>query len=327
MGNRNDKKNRRSARRDALRRVPLRTQRRGPRRSVALHSLGATRKWSLGVCCSWLAVLVVLALVAPALRAADQTAATPQGEAYEPDAGPHKVLTVGELILHDDKRGKDLPLKIYYPDAAGPFPVIVWSHGAGGSKDGYASLGQHWASHGYVTIHPSHDDSLAVRWKKGERVTLADTARSALTEPDRWVNRPKDISFVLDSLAAIEERAPALKGKMDTARIGVGGHSFGAYTTQVIGGATVDIPGQGKGLSFRDKRVRAVLMYSPQGIGQMGLTADSWKDFTLPAMMVTGTNDLSALGQGPKWRRAGFDSAPAGDKYWVLIQGAPFHVQ
>lgn len=60
---------------------------------------------------------------------------SPDAAAYKLQTGPHKVRTIKELVLRDEKRRKDLPLRISHPDANGPFPVIVWSHGAGGSKD------------------------------------------------------------------------------------------------------------------------------------------------------------------------------------------------
>ena len=70
---------------------------------------------------------------------------------YSARAGPHRVLTIDQLVLHDAARNKDVPLKIYYPEGAGPFPVIVFSHGLYGSKDAY------WASTGASNIHsPSH---------------------------------------------------------------------------------------------------------------------------------------------------------------------------
>ena len=76
---------------------------------------------------------------------------------YSASAGPHRVLTIDQLVLHDAARNKDLPLKIYYPEGAGPFPVIVFSHGLYASKDTYWALAQYWASYGYACIHPSHD--------------------------------------------------------------------------------------------------------------------------------------------------------------------------
>jgi len=140
---------------------------------------------------------------------------------YSPSAGPYQVRTIDCLVLHDTARGKDLPLKIYYPAAPGRFPVIIFSHGALASKDCYAALGQYWASFGYVSIHPSHADSVA---DSGFRGTLRD----AIGDPRAWANRPQDISFIIDSLAEIARLAPQLRGKLDPRHIGVGGHSFGA---------------------------------------------------------------------------------------------------
>src|ERR1051325_8900796 len=95
--------------------------------------------------------VIALAVCAPTARAAD----LPQ---YSAKPGPYRVLT-NEIVLHDNARGKEVPLKIYFPDAPGLFPVVVFSHGLYGSRETYWALGNYWASHGYVSIHPSHDDS------------------------------------------------------------------------------------------------------------------------------------------------------------------------
>jgi len=154
---------------------------------------------------------------------------TAWGQYGHPGSGPYHVLTVERIVLHDAARKKDLPLKIYYPDAAGPFPVIIFSHGALASKDCYSALGQYWASFGYVSIHPSHGDSIA---DSGYRGTL----REAISDPAAWKNRPEDVSFIIDSFADLERLVPQLKGQLDFRHIGVGGHSFGAYTAALIGG-------------------------------------------------------------------------------------------
>src|SRR5437588_1136212 len=98
--------------------------------------------------------LAALALVVPA--------AAQSSPRFTADAGPFKVLTIDRLELHDAQRHKDLPVKIYYPQGAGPFPVIVFSHGLYGSKAGYFALGRYWACYGFVSIHPSHAESMYV---------------------------------------------------------------------------------------------------------------------------------------------------------------------
>lgn len=234
---------------------------------------------------------------------------------YSPATGPNKVLTIESIALHDPARNKYVPIKIYYPDGAGPFPVIIFSHGALASKDNYSAFGQFWASNGYVSIHPSHADSVV---DSGFRGSLRD----ALSDPHAWQNRPQDISFIIDSLAHVEKFAPQLAGKLDLRHIGVGGHSFGAYTAGLIAGATIRLPGKTAPQSFVDKRVSAVVMLSPQGEGIMGLSAHSWDELHLPMLLMRGSRDFGPFGQDPVWRSEAFEKAPAGNKYEVELEGA-----
>lgn len=238
----------------------------------------------------------------------------PAWSQYNQSFGAYPVLTVDKLVLHDAARNKDVPLKIYYPDGSGPFPVVIFSHGALASKECYSGFGRYWASFGYVSIHPSHGDSIA---DSGFRGTL----QQAISDPRAWENRPKDISFVINSLPEIEKLAPQLAGKLDRRRIGVGGHSFGAYTAELIGGMTILLPGKEEPQSFTDRRVSAILLLSPEGEGKMGLTADSWSNLRLPMLLMYGSRDFGAWGEDPDWRSEAFRKAPPGDKYQVEVEG------
>jgi len=75
-------------------------------------------------------------------------------------AMPAPVEVVENYVLTDAVRARQLPLKIYYPkqERAGGYPVVIFSHGSGGSKDGYSYLGRFWAENGYVVIHVTHLD-------------------------------------------------------------------------------------------------------------------------------------------------------------------------
>ena len=230
-----------------------------------------------------------------------------------PSAGPYRVLSA-DLVLHDAARNKDLPLKIYYPDGEGPFPVIIFSHGALASKDCYSELGKYWASFGYVSIHPSHGDSIADMGFHG-------TLQEAISNPVAWQNRPQDISFIIDSLSRLERLAPELRGKLDRKHIGVGGHSFGAYTSELIGGVTITVPGHARPESFADKRVSAILLLSPQGEGRMGLTAQSWDNLRLPMLLMYGSRDFGAWGEPAVWRSEPYSKSPPGHKYKVEVMG------
>jgi len=227
---------------------------------------------------------------------------------YKAADGPCKVRTIEAVALHDAARGKDLSLLIYAPQVVAPHPVILFSHGAGESKDDYAALGQFWASYGYLSIHPAYSDS------------AGDTKYN---DPKLWEDRVRDVALVLESLAQLHQKAPALMGSPDAKHVGVGGHAFGAYTAQLLGGATIHIPNGEKGKSFLDKRVQALLLLAPPGHGVYGLNDGSWDKLGCPLLAVTGTRDRVPL-HGPEWRYESFRLSPPGDKFMMVIEDAHF---
>jgi len=77
----------------------------------------------------------------------------------------HGAPQVIDLDWNDTARGRSLPLKVRVPDGADKVPLVIFSHGLGGSREGGKAWGEHWAQHGYLVIHVQHpgsDDSL---WK------------------------------------------------------------------------------------------------------------------------------------------------------------------
>ncbi|MCI0749071.1 MAG: hypothetical protein L0Y32_00815 [Nevskiales bacterium] len=235
------------------------------------------------------------------------TAAPPDG-LYKPAAGPLAVESVPRVSLQDTKRGKEVQMRVTFPREGGPYPLILYSHYSGGNKDGYVPLVRHWVGHGYVVIQPNHSDSPQVGGQRGAQ------ARGD------FPNRPLDMSFILDSLDAIEKDVPTLKGKIDRARIAAGGHYIGGGTAEWLGGLTREF-GQEKHMSRKDARIQAVLTMSPTGTGQ-GVTQDSWQGITIPMLVMTGTEDKSTRTQNPpEWRTEPFLYAPKGEKYLAVIEG------
>jgi dienelactone hydrolase len=250
------------------------------------------------------------------------------GSEIEPP-GKLEVLAAKETKLADAARKKEIPVAAWAPKAPGKYPVIVFSHGAGGSGAmAAAKLGPYWASHGYVVVAPTHADSIALRRKRGEDVkgAVAETLKGIRGEgPDQSQacrDRVRDVSFLLDAAAELEKLLPEIGGKADWSRVGIGGHSLGAYVAQVAGGAKVDFAGSGKLESLAEPRFKAVVVLSGQGAGQLGLVADSWKELKNPMLVVTGQHDRGAKGQGPEWRREPFAGAPAGEKYFASFESA-----
>lgn len=227
--------------------------------------------------------------------------------AYKLESGPFKVRSTKELVLSDSNRKKDLQLRINSPEGPGPFPLIVFSHGAYGSKDNYLTLTEYWASHGYVTIQANHSDSHAVGAKLGDMRVFMD-----------WQSRPTDVSFMLDSLDEIEKKSQ-LEGKIDRKRIGVGGHSFGAHTSLLIGGMRVQKRGQEAAAD--DKRVLAVIALSPPNLERQ-MSEKSFEKFARPMLVMTGSEDTDGLfTQEAKLRKRPFEWSPTGDKYLVWVEG------
>ncbi len=245
-----------------------------------------------------------------------------ESSGYELEPGPHTVTEVADLVLHDAKRDKDLHVRIFYPNEAGKYPVIVFSHGAGGSQSCCDGLTRHWASYGYLTIQPTHDDSAVQRRNQGEEnIHFMQAVREALEKPALWGSRPLDISYVLDALPSLEHRVLGLIGKIDANRIGVGGHSMGSYTAEAIGGALVNLPSH-PGRNFADPRVKAVLCLSPQGPGQFGLKDHSFDQISLPYMGMTGSLDSLGPVASPAWHKTPFERSQPGEKYHLFIEGA-----
>ncbi len=235
--------------------------------------------------------------------------------------GSYEVEEIDRLWLEINDHDC-LPLKIYSCKGSGTFPVIIFSHGAGASEDSYRYLGYFWSSHGYICVHPFHRDVDPEKAEKGKKRSFLKLMGQVLTDHKLWIKRTSEISLIIDSLSCLGEKDTRLIGKLDIENIGVAGHSFGAYTAQLLGGAKINIPGFPEKKSFLDQRISSLVLLSPQGKGQQGLNESSWDSMTLPFMIITGTLDKNFAGKGAQWRREPFDFAPPKDKYFVLLEGA-----
>ncbi|MGH7133730.1 MAG: alpha/beta fold hydrolase [Phycisphaerales bacterium] len=283
-----------------------------------------------------LALAAALGLAAPGeafARQAEAPAAPPAAPASpapvvdaraKPGSLPVKVV---DENWRDEARKRDVPVRIYMPgpveqDKSRRYPVIVFSHGLWGSRQMYSYFGEHMASHGYIVVTPSHPGSDTASLMKagggGEKPNNeGGMLKAAISDPENLKNRPKDVSFVIDEIA----RHAKLKDVADLTRVGVAGHSFGAYTAMAAGGMTVDLP-EAKGTSFRDERVKAVLPMSPEGPGTMGITDSSWDALAVPVLFLTGTKDYGEGQRPAEWRRAGFEHVQGVDAYLVTLAGA-----
>jgi predicted dienelactone hydrolase len=215
-----------------------------------------------------------------------------------------------------------VPVKIYYPkDGEGPFPIIIFSHGLGGSREGYEYLGKQWASWGYVSVHVQHVGSDNAVWQGARLAEIMSDMRKAAANLANITNRPLDVSFAIDQMEKLNREGPVLRGKLDLKRIGVGGHSFGAYTTLAIAGETFPTL-KGPGAIFLDSRVKAAMPMSAPVPGMKSRLDQAFGSIKMPCCHMTGTRDSSPIGDTkPEDRRLPFDHINGADQFLVTFNG------
>jgi dienelactone hydrolase len=229
--------------------------------------------------------------------------------------GPLAARTVDETWT-DNARHREVPVRLRLPETGEKVPVIVFSHGLGGSRAGGAEWGAHWASHGFAVVHVQHPGSDESIWKDrpaGER--LAGLRQGISLE--QFAARIADVKFVLDEL---ERRQLAL---LDLRRLGMSGHSFGAVTTLYLGGQRPAVGALGFG-DLSEKRFAAFLAFSPQAAAGSDPHVQ-FADFARPALLVTGTLDgqpVPGIGASPERRLVPFEAMPGGDKFLLVIDQA-----
>ncbi len=216
------------------------------------------------------------------------------------------------ITLQDKKRNRTIPVDIYSSRAAqSQQPLVVISHGFGANRRNLGYLARHLASHGVSVAAIEHPGSNMTSISKA-----ANTANlRKLISPQEFINRPKDISFLLDELAKINRQSGRLQGKLNTQQVSVIGHSLGGYTALAIVGGEVNI-GQlqtfcnqslniasaagdwltcaaaslsEKKLNLEDKRIKSAIALNPMVgklFGSRGLSK-----IKKPVLILSGTED------------------------------------
>jgi predicted dienelactone hydrolase len=216
--------------------------------------------------------------------------------------------------LTDSSRNRSLYVNVYIPQTfrEGKTPVIIFSHGLASRPEDYTQYLQGMLGGYYRNIFDGNE----------------------------FINRPKDISFVIDELA---RRNPSqFQGQLDLTNVGVAGHSFGGYTSLAVAGAQIDfdnlaqdcnLPYSGINIAivlecralelprqvynFRDERVAAVFAANPVNrsiFGEKGLSKIS-----IPVLLGSGSYDPAA---NPIFEQAiPFTWLKTPDKYLAMVEG------
>ncbi|MCU0795320.1 MAG: hypothetical protein MUF31_05215 [Akkermansiaceae bacterium] len=240
------------------------------------------------------------------------------------NAAGYTPLSKADVEIHsltleakDAARERSIPVRVYLPPKKEAAPVILFSHGLGGSRDNNPYLGEHWAARGFLVVFVQHPGSDEAVWKKakGNRIEAMREAASA----KNYVSRTRDIPAVIDHLERWNlEKDHALKGRMDLEHIGMSGHSFGAQTTQAMAGQQA----ARWGIEVREERIDAALILSPSPPA-MGDPAAAFASVRIPCLLMTGTRDDNPITHAdPKTRLQVFPHLRAAPAWQLVFDGA-----
>jgi predicted dienelactone hydrolase len=190
-----------------------------------------------------------------------------------------------DLDWFDDARERAVPVRLYQPIAsspAAPVPLIIFSHGIGGSRLGYSYLGSYWASHGLASLHVQHVGSDRSIWF-GNPFNLVSRLQEAAQEQEALA-RVFDLRFALTQIL----RDPLGQAIIPN-QIIAAGHSYGANTTLLASGARVSrnaVP-----IDLHDPRIKAAIVISaPRFYGQNAVDS-ILQPVRLPTLHITATED------------------------------------
>ena len=232
---------------------------------------------------SWIASLVSCALPLIAKPA--------EAVSYDPLKVPESAIESITCEVKDAARKRTLPIRVYLPKADKAAPVVLFSHGLGGSCDNNPYLGNHWAGRGYVVVFIQHPGSDEKVWMEAPALRRMAAMKQAASF-DNFLLRAEDVPAVIDQLEKYNlTETHKLKGRMDLDHIGMSGHSFGANTTQCVSGQAF----AGARVSFLEPRIDASLMMSPNAPA-MGDPSEAFAPIRIPCLLMTGTEDGSPIG-------------------------------
>jgi len=180
----------------------------------------------------------------------------------------------------------------------GKFPLVIISHGSGGTNLGYRSIAFALVKKGFVVGMPLHPKN-NFKDNEGEGTV------------SNWENRPRHISASIDAVLSSRKVSESI----DTDKIAVVGHSAGGYTALAVAGGVADTthiielclsnsqinePFCGlvkenktekvKIENSHDKRIKAIVLMAPVGI--LFNSEDSLKDVDIPALLLRAEKDV-----------------------------------
>ena len=235
--------------------------------------------------------------------------------------GPYQfeqeTLTVTNPALRQTGAGLsvnyDFPVDVYIPQGLSqPAPIVIISHGFGAIKENFVFIAQHLASYGYVVLVPEHIGS-----NLSYRQTYLEGRLNTLLSPIEFLNRPQEISFLIDQLEEFVTSNSQWAQFLNLEQIGVMGDSLGGTTVLALAGAEIDhtrllktcnqeniilnfslylqcraqyLPPQNFNLG--DPRIKAAIAGHPLASGIFG--PEGMSKINIPLLITAGSEDLVA---------------------------------
>lgn len=286
----------------------------------------------------WFGMILVLAIVGCGVMGAAAEARSPQPSF---NVG-YRTL---DLEYGKDGEAKPLTVAVWYPTAAEPkphnyggptngkvaldaaplttrglLPMLVFSHGYGGSGLSAVFFTERLAARGWIVAAPDHHDRhSAVRIRAGQLADFdrwgfwrhaREIAASGPEDRGKYLYRLDEMRLVIDRMVACGD----FRGLVDSNRVAVGGHSFGGYTALGLCGTIEE---------RHDPRVKAVLLFSTGAGGYLFREAEL-AAVRIPSMLFMGEREEDQV-RGSKTMSElsgkihGSLSPP---KYLLVIKGA-----
>lgn len=267
-----------------------------------------------------------MAAIAPQLATRNLNTQFP----FDPTQKGTNAVQILKLDLSDNKRNRRIPVDLYWSTATTTDkPLIVFSHGLGSIRSDLRYLAEHLASYGYPVAALEHPGS------NEAHTNAAIAGKGIILEAQEFLDRPKDITFLLDELTKVNQTDSSLRGKLAVDKVMMVGYSFGGATALSVAGAELQLTKlkqrcQSKLISFslgegiqcaaaalpentyqlRDPRIKRAISMNPTTsllFGETGLTA-----IAVPTMIVASSADKTtpalteqvakfSLIPSPKW--------------------------
>jgi dienelactone hydrolase len=214
-------------------------------------------------------------------------------------------FTAGSKLSNTPRRQMAVRDAIAQP---GAYPLIIFSHHSGGHRRAATFLCTHLSSHGYVVAALDHSEVVAQELARPKSET--EEQKKA-----RWqaviASRVPDVRFLLDQL--LNDAVWKSEARLDPARIGIVGHSFGAWTAL----AAPEV----------EPRIRVAVALAPGGAsnprpGILPVNLSFAWTREVPALYLVAENDVPLPLAG---MRELFERAPAPKQMVILRRADHLH--